>query len=281
MDPARPAHRVHGAKRAPRPPRSARAAISIVAPRQRSRAGAPLSLLASPDGQRDRAPAAHRRRRGRPQRRGCGGCAGDRRTPAWRLPPGGLDWRPGCDADARLFPRRARPASARRGRRRAGPTVAGRGPLARGVPEGGKRRARGLTRGRSRARGGGLGATRCRPRPRLSTPCPTVVALSSSVTARRTRPRSSASPVRSFRRLRKVPASSSSLSPAVTGWNPSDRRHGWGSDSPGLDRPGLPATEMLGYGLPTVAHQASAEGVVEPDLMYREPKRFPIAVKPR
>jgi hypothetical protein len=38
---------------------------------------------------------------------------------------------------------------------------------------------------------------------------------------------------------------------------------------------------MLGYGLPTVAHQASAEAVVEPDLMYREPKRFPSAVNPR
>jgi hypothetical protein len=38
---------------------------------------------------------------------------------------------------------------------------------------------------------------------------------------------------------------------------------------------------MLGYGLPTVAHQASAEGVVESDLMYREPKRFPIVVNPR
>jgi hypothetical protein len=35
------------------------------------------------------------------------------------------------------------------------------------------------------------------------------------------------------------------------------------------------------YGPPTVAHQASAEGVIEPDLMYREPKRSPIVVNPR
>jgi hypothetical protein len=44
---------------------------------------------------------------------------------------------------------------------------------------------------------------------------------------------------------------------------------------------GAVCNELLGYGLPTVAHHASAEGVVEPDLMYRDPKRSPIAVRPR
>jgi hypothetical protein len=36
---------------------------------------------------------------------------------------------------------------------------------------------------------------------------------------------------------------------------------------PRPDSAGAVCNEMLGYGLPTVAHQASAEGVVEPDLM--------------
>jgi hypothetical protein len=68
------------------------------------------------------------------------------------------------------------------------------------------------------------------------------------------------------------------LSPAATGWSPAESLGV--ATAPARIGRGC-CNEMLGYGLPTVAHQASAEGADDPDLMYREPKRFPIAVNPR